>query len=188
MAGGAVAFVGTAIGLKNINYDKVMTISLLTSTFFVASLIHVPVGPGSIHLVLGGLMGILLGWGCFPAILIALFLQSIFFQYGGLVVLGANTTIMALPAIVCFYTFRFWLDKNGKKRQVAAFLCGFLAILMSSLLMATALATTDEGFLQAARLVIAAHIPLMVIEGIITMFTITFLAKVQPEFLQIHQK
>ncbi len=188
MAGGTIAFIGTAIGLKNINYDKVMSISLLTSTFFVASLIHVPIGPGSIHLVLGGLMGILLGWGCFPAILIALFLQSIFFQYGGLVVLGANTTLMALPAIICFYTFRFWLDKNGKKRQVAAFLCGFLAILMSSLLMATALATTDEGFLQTAKLVIAAHIPLMIIEGIITMFTVTFLAKVQPEFLQIDQK
>ena len=187
ITGGVIACAGTAIGLKKLNYDKVMGVSLLTSTFFVASLIHVPLGPGSVHLVLGGLMGILLGWSCFPAILVALFLQTIFFQYGGLVVLGANTTIMALPAVICFYLFRTWFKENGRKRQAAAFACGFLSIFLSSLLMALALSFTDKGFLQASQLIIAAHLPLMFIEGIITMFTVSFLAKVQPEFLQIKE-
>lgn len=186
-AGGVLAFAGTAIGLKKIDYDKVMNISLLTSTFFVASLIHVPLGPGSVHLVLGGLMGILLGWISFPAILVALFLQMIFFQYGGLVVLGVNTTAMALPAVLCSYLFRSWFIQNGKKRQVAAFSCGFFSVLLSSALMALALFSTDRGFLQASLLIIAAQIPLMFIEGIITMFAVSFLAKVQPEFLQIRE-
>ena len=184
-AGGVITVVGTAIGLKNLDYDRIMTVSLLTATFFVASLIHVPLGPGSIHLVLGGLMGIVLGWGCFPAILVALVLQSLFFQYGGLVVLGVNTSIMALPAIICFYIFRPLVANNGMKRKIGRFAAGFLAILLSSLLMALALASTDKGFIQAAKLVVAAHIPLMFFEGIITMFTVTFLAKVQPEFLRM---
>jgi cobalt/nickel transport system permease protein len=144
----------------------------------------VPIGPGNVHLILGGLMGIVLGWSCFPAILIALFLQSLFFNYGGLVVLGVNTTIMALPALVCFYLFRPWLRTNGRKRKIGAFAAGFLAIFLSSLIMATALWSSDKGFLQTAQLVIAVHIPLMIIEGIITMFTVSFLAKVQPEFLR----
>ncbi|MCK5516241.1 MAG: cobalt transporter CbiM [Desulfobulbaceae bacterium] len=185
ITGGVVAFAGTAIGLKKLDYDKVMNVSLLTSTFFVASLIHVPLGPGSIHLILGGLMGLLLGWICFPAILVALFLQMVFFQYGGLVVLGVNTATMALPAVICSYLFRPWFLQNGKKRQAAAFACGFLSVLLSSILMALALFSTDRGFLQASLLIIATQIPLMFIEGIITMFTISFLAKVQPEFLQI---
>jgi cobalt/nickel transport system permease protein len=188
ITGGAVAVAGTAIGLKKLNYDKVMGVSILTATFFVASLIHVPLGPGNVHLILGGLMGILLGWSCFPAILVALFLQTIFFQYGGLIVLGANTTIMALPAVICFYLFRSWFKTNGKKRKLAAFSCGFLSILLSSLLMALALSLTDKGFIKAAQLIVAAHIPLMFIEGIITMFTVSFLAKVQPEFLQINDQ
>ena len=71
---------------------------------------------------------------------------------------------------------------------MAAFSCGFLSIFLSSLLMALALSFTDKGFLQASKLIIAAHIPLMFIEGIITMFTVSFLAKVQPEFLQIKEK
>jgi cobalt/nickel transport system permease protein len=180
-----VTTIGTAIGLKKLDYDHIMTVSLLTATFFVASLIHVPIGPGNVHLILGGLMGIVLGWSCFPAILIALFLQSLFFNYGGLVVLGVNTTIMALPALVCFYLFRPWLRTNGRKRKIGAFAAGFLAIFLSSLIMATALWSTDKGFLQTAQLVIAVHIPLMIIEGIITMFTVSFLAKVQPEFLRM---
>lgn len=183
--GGALTVIGTAVGLKNLDYDRIMTVSLLTATFFVATLIHVPLGPGSIHLVLGGLMGVVLGWACFPAILVALFLQTIFFQYGGLTVLGVNTAVMALPALLCYYLFRPWLENNGKKRKVGAFLAGFLAILMSSLLMALALASTDKGFIRTAQLVIAAQLPLMIIEGIITMFTVSFLAKVQPEFLQL---
>lgn len=185
LAGGALTVVGSTIGLKSLDYERIMTVSLLTATFFIASLIHVPLGPGNIHLVLGGLMGIVLGWSCFPAILVALFLQTLFFHYGGLVVLGVNTCIMAMPAIISFYIFRPLVEHNGLKRKVGGFGAGCLAILLSSLLMALALASTDKGFIQAAKLVIAAHIPLMIIEGIITMFTVSFLAKVQPEFLRM---
>ena len=188
LIGGVVTVIGTTVGLKKLDYDRIMTVSLLTATFFVASLIHVPLGPGSIHLVLGGLMGIILGWASFPAILVALFLQTLFFQYGGLMVLGVNTTIMALPALLCFYIFRPWFETNGKKRQIRAFAAGFLAILLSSLIMALALSATDKGFIRAAQLVIIAHLPLMIIEGFITMFTVSFLAKVQPEFLQLGKK
>ena len=185
LAGAAVATIGTVIGLKKLDYDRIMTVSLLTATFFVASLIHVPIGPGNVHLILGGLMGIILGWGCFPAIMVALLLQSLFFNFGGMLVLGVNTTTMALPALICFYIFRPWVENNGHKRKIAAFGAGFFSILLSSIIMALALWTTDKGFVQAAQLVIAVHIPLMIIEGLITMFTVSFLAKVQPEFLQM---
>ena len=185
LVGAAVTVVGTAIGLKKMDYDRIMTVSLLTATFFVASLIHVPIGPGSVHLILGGLLGIVLGWACFPAILVALFLQALFFQFGGIIVLGANTTNMALPALLCFYIFRPLCVQGGRKGHLAAFGAGFFAILFSSLLMALSISISDQGFLQVARLVVIAHIPVMIIEGFITMFAVSFLAKVQPEFLQI---
>ena len=173
----------TAVGLKKLDYERIMNVSLLTATFFVASLIHVPLGPGNVHLVLNGLLGIILGWTCFPAIFTALLLQAVFFQFGGITVLGVNTIIMALPAIASYYLVRPWLKTNGKKRAWAAFCGGFLAILLSSTLMVLALLFTDKGFLTTAKLILAAHLPLMIIEGFITMFTVIFLAKVQPEFL-----
>ncbi len=172
-----------AVGLKKLDYERIMNVSLLTATFFVASLIHVPLGPGNIHLVLNGLLGIILGWGCFPAIFTALLLQAVFFQYGGITVLGVNTMIMALPAICAFYIVRPWLKENGKKRAWSAFCGGFFAIFLSSILMALTLVMSNKGFLTTAKLILAAQLPLMIIEGFITMFTVIFLAKVQPDFL-----
>ncbi len=184
LSGAAITAVGTAVGLKNLDYDRIMNVSILTAAFFVASLIHVPLGPASIHLVLNGLMGIILGWSCFPAILVALFLQAVFFQYGGIVVLGTNTLVMAGPALICYFLFRPWLRNQGRKRNIAAFCVGAFAVLLSSLLMATVLAASDTGFTKTAQLVIVSQLPVMIIEGLVTMFTITFLAKVQPNFIK----
>jgi cobalt/nickel transport system permease protein len=185
LAGGAaLAAVGTAIGLKKMDYEAIPRVAILSAAFFVATLIHVPVGPVGLHLVLNGLMGLLLGWLAVPAILIALFLQALLFQFGGLTVLGVNTVIMALPAVVCFYLFRPFLRCQGTVAAVAAFGCGFMGILLGGLLIAVALLGTGQAFLKVAELAVLAHIPLMIIEGIITLLVFLFLKKVRPEMLE----
>ena len=42
-----------------------MLAGLLGAAFFVASLIHVPIGFSSAHLILNGLLGVVLGWAAF---------------------------------------------------------------------------------------------------------------------------
>jgi len=185
ISGGVLTAVGTAVGLKKLDYDRIMTVSILAATFFVASLIHVPIGPGSVHLILNGLLGLILGWVCFPAILIALLLQAIFFQFGGLLVLGVNTFTMAAPALLCFYLVRPWLERPGT-RAAAGFMAGFFSVFLSALLVAGSLALSDLGFLATAKLIVVANIPVMVIEGFITMFTVAFLARVQPDILNLN--
>ncbi len=182
LGGASLTAVGTLIGLKKLDLDRIMEVSMLTATFFVASLIHVPIGPASIHLVLNGLLGIMLGWACFPAILVGLLLQAVFFQYGGLMVLGVNAVNMALPAVLCFYLTRPLL-KSEKTRPLAGFIAGSGAILFSAVLMALSLAFTDAGFLATAKITILANIPIMVIEGFITMFIVSFIGRVHPNLL-----
>jgi cobalt/nickel transport system permease protein len=185
LAGGAALTVaGTAIGLKKIDYEAIPRVAILSAAFFVATLIHVPVGPVGLHLVLNGLMGLLLGWMAVPAILIALFLQALLFQFGGLTVLGVNTVIMAAPAVICFYAFRGLLRRSGTPAAVGAFACGATAILLSGLLVAVALITTGEAFIEVAELALLAHIPVMIIEGVITLFIFLFLRTVKPEMLE----
>jgi len=183
ISGGALTAAGTYIGLKRLDYDRIMTVAILTAAFFVASLIHIPIGPSSIHLVLNGLLGIILGWASFPAILTALLLQAIFFQYGGLLVLGVNTFIMAAPALVCHYLIRPQLAVP-KRRPLFSFIGGFSAVLLSSLFMALALFASDLGFLRTAQVSVAANLPIMVIEGFVTMFTVTFLFRVHPDIFE----
>jgi len=178
----------TAVGysLKKMAHKEVPKVAILSSVFFVASLVHVPLGPSSVHLILNGVMGVLLGWSAFPAILVALALQGVLFQFGGITTLGINTFNMAFPAIICFYLFNRGIrGENNFIALILAFVCGFLAVLLSGIMVAAALVFTGEPFMQVAKLALIAHLPVMVLEGVLTAFCIGFLRKVRPEILNV---
>ena len=188
ISGGALALAGTAIGLKKIDYEHVAQVGVLSSAFFVASLVHVNVGPSSVHLVLNGLVGLILGWAAIPAVLVALILQTVFFQFGGLTTLGVNTVIMAFPAVICYYTFTPMIHKNSVLALFAAFSCGFVSVFLSALIMGLALIFTEENFWEVSSLIVIANLPVMIIEGIITIFCLMFLKKVHPAMLPGYEK
>jgi len=187
-AGAAIAVAGTGIGLKKIDYDRIVHVAILASSFFVASLIHVNIGPASAHLILNGIVGLLLGFAAFPAILTALLLQSIFFQYGGLTALGVNVVVMAVPAVLSHYLFLPFLGKSDKLTFAAGFLSGFLSIFLSSIFMGFALWFTDINFFETSLAIIMANIPVMIIEGIVTGFCVAFLLKVYPQIIPAKNK
>jgi cobalt/nickel transport system permease protein len=186
ITGAVLSAGGVAIGLRKMSYDKIPQVAVLTSAFFVASLIHVPIGPSSTHLVLNGLLGILLGWMAFPSILVALSLQALLFQFGGFTVLGVNTLTMAAPAVLAYLLFSP-LVKASKPPLVSAggFLAGVTGIIVGALLVALALISTGESFRNIAMVIIIAHIPVMIIEGVVTAFCVLFLKRVKPEILEV---
>lgn len=184
ISGAAVGITGTAIGLKKIEYENMPKVAVISSAFFVASLIHVPVGPSSAHLILNGMAGIILGYAAFPALLLALLLQAILFQFGGFTTLGLNTVTMATPAVLCYIIFKpLVVHRIRFVSAIAGFLTGFLSVFLSSILVALALSLSDELFITVARMIVIVHIPIMVIEGVITGFVVFFLRKVKPELL-----
>lgn len=186
IAGAALAVAGVAVGLKKMSYDKIPQVAVLSSAFFVASLIHVPVGPSAAHLVLNGLLGIILGWMAFPSILVALSLQALLFQFGGFTTLGVNTVSMATPAVVAYLLFSPLARKATMPLvAVAGFLAGVAGIAGGALLVAFALISTGESFTNVAKVIVVTHIPIMAIEGVVTAFCLVFLRKVKPEILEV---
>ena len=183
VSGMALTAVGTAIGLKKLDYDHIAKAGMLSAAFFVASLIHVPVGPSNVHLILNGIVGLLLGWAAFPVILVALILQAVLFQFGGITTLGVNTIIMALPAVLSYMAFRPLITRTNPVAMMGAFACGFLSVFLGAVLVGLGLFFTEENFLQVAGIVVAAHLPVMIIEGVITALCVAFLRKVQSELL-----
>ncbi|PIE58231.1 MAG: cobalamin biosynthesis protein CbiM [Desulfobulbus propionicus] len=183
LTGGALTAIGTAIGLKKIDYDRMAQVGILSSVFFMASLIHVPIGPSSVHLLLNGVVGLLLGWAAFPAVLVGLALQAMFFQFGGITVLGVNTLNVAGPAVVCFYLYKGLVRRDTSLwvTMGSAFFVGALSVFLTALMVAVSLLFTEDSFKEVAVLVITAHIPVMIIEGIVTAFCVAFLKKVQPD-------
>ncbi|RLA80831.1 MAG: cobalt transporter CbiM [Deltaproteobacteria bacterium] len=185
-AGAALSAAGVAVGLKRTSNEQIPEVAILASAFFVASLIHVPLGPTSVHLILNGLVGLILGWATFPAILVGLFLQALLFQFGGLTTLGVNTFNMAFPGIVCWWIFGPMVrGRRPRLALVGAFFCGVLAVLGAGLLVALSLYLTGKGFEKAAAAVLLAHLPVMALEGILTAFTVAFLRKVKPDMLGV---
>lgn len=187
LAGAALSATGVAVGLKKMDYAKIPQVAVLSSAFFVGSLVNIPAGPVRVHLVLNGINGLILGWTAFPSILVALTLQAVLFQFGGITTLGVNTFNMALPAVLSYYLFnRFACGQNQKLALAAGFGAGFLPVALGGVMIAVSLVATGEEFTRAAEIALAAHLPVMVIEGIFTAACVAFLRKVRPEILTSH--
>lgn len=183
-AGWAITAVGTATGLKKLNTERIVRVALMSSAFFMASLVNVKVGPSSTHLSLIAPMGLVLGWSAFPAVLTALLLQALLLSFGGLTVLGANTVDIGVPALLVSLIFADPIRKSsGKTAFCLAFAAGTLAVLLCALLVGVFLGLTDMNFMGAAKAVLLAHIPVALLEGAITAFMVGWMKKVSPEFL-----
>ena len=184
-ASAALTAAGTALGLRRIDYEQMPRVAMLSAAFFVASLIHVPLGITSTHLVLNGLVGLILGWAAFPAILIALLMQSVFLPgLGGITTLGLNTLTMALPAVFGYYLFHRAARTGGEGLAFAAGLgAGVVATILAALLVAPAILLAGDGFAGLAKGFLVVQLPLALVEGLVTASAVVFLRKVRPELL-----
>lgn len=182
VAASVVAAGGTALGLRALTAETMPRAGLLSAAFFVAALVHVPVGPSSVHLVLSGLAGLMLGWAAFPALGVALLLQAVFFGFGGVTVLGVNLLNIALPAVLVGLACRPLLRRGATAPAVAAgALAGGLAVALTTILVGTVLAASGEAFIPAAKLVFIAHVPVMLAEALVTAAAVALLCKVKPD-------
>ncbi len=198
ISGYAIAGLATWYSLRQIDRQKnpqqgIPKASLLTAAFFVASGIHIPIPPASVHLVLNGLLGTVLGYYAFPAILIGLFFQAQMFGHGGLTTLGVNATLMGIPAILAYHIFRIrhlFGDQKSLVTSIFAFLSGAIGLGLATLIFFTlVISNLPSGFdsvteRSALYGLILSHIPLMLIEGTFTAMVVMFLERVKPELIK----
>lgn len=192
----------TWFSLRQINQlpdyqQEIPKASLLTAVFFVSSLIHIPIPPFSIHLVLNGLMGLVLGYFAFPSVLIGLFFQAMFFQHGGLSTLGVNAIIMGVPSLLAYYIWSLrglsWIKNFAFKDKILSFLAGALGLFLSALIFVFIIISNISPDLDIDAEKTAIFTSLVgygfqaVIEGILTVMLVTFLEKVKPEILGLEK-
>lgn len=175
----------TAFCLRRIAPEQIPKISIMTAAFFVASLIHVPLGPTSVHLILNGLCGIILGWGAYISILVGLTLQALLFQHGGLTTIGVNAFNMGVGALAAFGFFKLRGKISIRHRDfLFGFLAGVIGVVVGLISLSICLLTSGEEFLGVVKLALVAHLPIMAIEGLVAGFATIFLMKVKPEVLR----
>lgn len=189
ITGALVTTAGTALGLRQLTLEKIPAAGILSATFFVSSLLHVPVGPSSAHLIMNGLAGLVLGWTAFPALLAGLILQAVFFGFGGLAVLGVNAMNIALPAVLIGMAFRPLIRQQASPRNaaLAGGMAGGLAVALTGVMVALVLALSGEEFIAAAWATLGAHIPVMIVEALVCGAAVSLLQQVRPDVLAFHQ-
>jgi cobalt/nickel transport system permease protein len=173
--------------------EQIPKASLLTAAFFVTSLISIPMPPTSIHLILNGLLGIMLGYYAFLAILIGLFFQAVMFQHGGLTTLGINAVMMGFPALLAYHFFqvgRRWSQDKGKGWQnVFAFIAGGGALGLSAMIFTFITLTFIPAEFNTAAEQTITYLALggygiqAIIEGLFTAMFLAFIQRVKPELL-----
>jgi len=181
-------FAGTAViaaaTLRKMDLEEIPKISVITAVFFVASLIKIPIGPTSVHLILNGMVGVVLGWRAFPAILLGLILQALLFGHGGVTVIGVNALMMGGGGLLAYLVWQLRFRINNPKREVIfGALAGITGVASSGIILALALITTGEAFAGTAKYVLVAHIPIIIIEAIVVGSCAGFLQRVKPEIL-----
>lgn len=175
----------TAVTMKKMRTEEMPRMAVMTSAFFVASLVHIPLGPTSVHLILNGLAGILLGPLSFISILIGLAFQALLFQHGGITTIGVNAVMMGIPAIVCYKIFCFHQKVHFRwKETLFGAIAGGVGVFLGIIILAVLLVTAGDEFIGVAKYAVVAHLPVMGVEAIISGFVVSFLAKVKPEMLE----
>jgi len=188
VAGFVLAALLIVPAIWRVHEDEIPRIGLLTTAIFVASLIHVRFGITSVHLLLNGLVGIVLGTRSALAVVVGLGLQALLLGHGGFTSLGVNAVVMTVPAIAARGVFAVTAGRTRPPRPRRAFWAGLVsgtfAVLLTAALNAAVLVVAGvEDFRVVAALVLAAHLPIAAIEGVIVGFTASYLARVKPELL-----
>ena len=174
---------GVGFSLRRLHGDDLPKVAVVTASFFVASLVHLPLGPTSVHLLFPGIVGALLGPAAFLSITIGLFLQSLLFQFGGLTALGANALMMGTPALFCGWLFHRIRGRTRTSNTVAGAAVSGGGTLMAALILAVLLVTAGDDFWGVAKLAVVAHLPVMAVEALVGGVIVGFLFRVKPELL-----
>lgn len=186
VGGGVLAAAGIGLGLRAIDERDMPKTAILSALFFVGSLFSVPIGPSSIHLLLGGTMGLVLGVATFPAVFVGLLLQATMFGFGGISTLGVDTVNMALPGVVLGLLARPALARASTGgRVVIGALVGATAVVGTIGGVAAALALSSPDYVPSLGVVMATQLPLAAIEAAVTGVLVAHLARVKPEILAL---
>lgn len=169
--------------LKKMKNEDITMIASMAALFFIASFVHIPIGPTQIHLLLIGIIGVFIGSMAFVSICIALLLQALLLGYGGLSSLGVNLFLMAMPALLVSLYIKLPFVKKLPD-NIKFFSIGFLGIFFAVVFLFSILLLAKEEYKIAAYSIFAANIPAMILEGLICLFLLKYIKKSMPKLLK----
>lgn len=182
IGGWALAAAGIGLALRHLDDTRIAKTAILSAAFFTVSLLMIPVGPTSLHLLLSALMGLTIGIATIPAVMVALTLQMVLFGVGGLTTLGINTVNVALPGVLVGMVAGPLVTRLAvTQAMICAGCAAAAAVMLTAGGVALALLLSNSVYSVSAQVLGATYVPLLVVEALVTAFAVGFLKRVKPE-------
>ena len=166
------------LAARRLHEDEVPRIALLTAAVFISSSIHVRLGPTTVHLLLSGLVGVLLGRRAALAVAVGLVMQALLLGHGGTQTIGVNTCVITLPALLCGAVYnalhRRPALKRGPGRAALVAVSGGLLFLSGAYLVRLAGERLQAGWLTPLSGETYRHIALTVAHPSVLLGTALF--------------
>jgi len=195
-ATGVIAVAAIAVAVKETNKrmgeKQVPMMGVLAAFIFAAQMLNFPVAGGtSGHFVGAALAAILLGpWATVLILSSVLVVQSLVFQDGGLLALGANITNMGLIAAFSSYYIYKGIDilfKNSKGGTLAGAGVGaWFSVVLASLACAAELSLSGTSpWVIAIPAMGGVHMLIGVGEGLITVAVLSLIMATRADLLKL---
>jgi cobalt/nickel transport system permease protein len=172
---------------KSLGEKQVPLMGVMAAFIFAAQMINFPVAGGtSGHLLGGTLAAIVLGpWAAMVVMTAVIAVQSLLFQDGGLLVMGANILNMGLITVVIGYgLYRAVFGRSRRIKLVVAGFAAWLSVMAGALATALELWLSGTSNLQTVTLaMLGVHIFIGIGEALITVAALTFILQTRPGLL-----
>lgn len=182
------------IANKRLKEKQVPMMGILAAFIFAAQMLNFPIAGGtSGHLIGAALAAILLGpWAAVLIMSCVLIGQSLIFQDGGLLALGANILNMGIIAsFSAYYTYRLTtlLTGNNKRGQLAGGFAGaWISVVAAAIFAAIELAVSGTSPLMVALPAMAGiHALIGIGEGLITVAVLSLVFSTRADLLQLQK-
>jgi len=163
--------------------ERIPLMGIASAFVFTIQLIAFPViGGTSVHLLGSVLISVLLGPGSgFLIISSALILQSILFQHGGLISLGAN--IFNIGIIGCFLGYLIYRIYPSK---ILAAISSFLTTIIGAFFCVIELYISQRiDFKVGLVAMLLSHLIIGIIEGAMTFLVLLAIERIRPDLLNL---
>lgn len=166
---------------RGVTDEEIGRLGVVAAAFFVATLVHFPTGVGSVHLLLNGVAGVVLGRRAPLALVVGLTLQALLFAHGSPISLGVNGVVYCLPALAARPLLRVTRRWPASARGAPV---GGIVALLTVVGSALALRVGGEpGVRAAAPVALALNLPVVAVEAVAVGFVVRYLAAARPELL-----
>lgn len=194
----AVSAGGVGFGLrearKKLGEKHVPLMGIMAAFIFAAQMLNFPiVGGTSGHLIGAALAAILLGpWAAVLIMACVLIAQSLIFQDGGLLALGANVFNMGVIASFAgYYSYRFTIRLMGESRRgklFGGFIAAWGSVFLASIVCAIELWVSGVLPIQVALPAMAGwHALIGIGEGLITVGVLSMVMATRRDLLELQR-